>query len=120
MMARGSISTATAAQDLERAAPLFSALSDSTRLQLIGKLSREGPQSISSLAEDAAVSRQAVTKHLHVLEKAGLAESRRKGRECVFELRPERLAKAHCYLDQIASQWDEALDRLQAHVEGPE
>lgn len=98
------------------AAPLFAALGDSTRLELIARLSREGPQSISDLAEDATISRQAVTKHLAVLEEAGLAASRRAGRERIFELRPQRLAVAHRYLDQISRQWDAALDRLEAHL----
>lgn len=103
---------------IERAAPLFAALGDPTRLELLGRLSRGGPQSITALAEGAAVSRQAVTKHLDALEEIGLAASRRRGRERIFELREERLAEAHRYLDQIALQWDRALDRLRAHVEG--
>ena len=98
------------------AAPLFAALGDSTRLDLIARLSRDGPQSIADLSEDAAISRQAVTKHLEILEEAGLARSRREGRERIFELRPQRLAVAHRYLDQIGRQWDAALDRLQAHL----
>lgn len=109
--------SAAPARDLERAAPLFAALSDSTRLQLVTRLSREGPQSISALAEDATISRQAVTKHLRVLEEAGLAASRREGRKRIFELRPGRLAAVHRYLDRISSQWDEALDRLRSQVE---
>lgn len=98
-------------------ASLFAALGDSTRLQLVATLSSEGPQSISALAEAAPVTRQAVTKHLEVLESAGLAASRREGRQRIFELRPERLAPAHRYLDRIGRQWDEALARLQAHVQ---
>lgn len=111
------MSPAAAVRRFERAAPLFAALSDSTRLQLVAQLSREGPQSISALAEDATISRQAVTKHLRVLEEAGLAASRREGRERIFELRPQRLAAVHRYLDQIARQWDEAVDRLKVYVE---
>ena len=111
------MSSGATTQHLERAAPLFAALSDSTRLQLVERLSRQGPQSISALTEDVSVSRQAVTKHLKALEQAGLAASRREGRERIFELRPERLASVHRYLDQIARQWDDALERLQAYVE---
>jgi DNA-binding transcriptional ArsR family regulator len=102
---------------IERAAPLFSALSDPTRLLLVDRLSHDGPQSISSLAETATVSRQAVTKHLLALEETGLATSRREGRERIFELQPQRLVAAHRYLDRIARQWDEALDRLRVYVE---
>lgn len=104
-------------EGFEHAAPLFAALSDATRLRLVTRLSRQGPQSISALAEGATISRQAVTKHLRALEEAGLAESRRSGRERIFELRPGRLAAAHRYLDQVARQWDEAIERLQAYVE---
>ena len=104
-------------RDLERAAPLFAALSDSTRLRLVIRLSHDGPQSISALAENATVTRQAVTKHLRTLEEAGLASSRRAGRERIFELRTEQLDAAHRYLDQILRQWDQAIGRLRAHVE---
>lgn len=109
--------SASPARGLEGAAPLFSALGDPTRLRLVARLSSDGPQSISTLAEDATISRQAVTKHLRMLEATGLASSRREGRERIFELRPARLAAAHRYLDQISRQWDQALDRLRAHVE---
>ncbi len=105
-----------AARGPTAAAPLFAALGDATRLELIARLSREGPQSISDLAEDATISRQAVTKHLEILEEAGLARSRRAGRERIFELRPQRLAVAHRYLDQIGRRWDAALDRLRTHL----
>ena len=101
----------------ERAAPLFAALGDSTRLRLVTRLAREGPQSISALADEAIVTRQAVTKHLRTLEDAGLAASRRVGRERIFELRPERLSDVHRYLDRIARQWDDALVRLQTYLE---
>jgi DNA-binding transcriptional ArsR family regulator len=110
--------TASLTRGLETTAPLFSALGDSTRLRLVARLSSDGPQSISALAENATISRRAVTKHLRMLEATGLASSRREGRERIFALRPARLAAAHRYLDRIARQWDQALDRLQAHVEG--
>jgi len=103
-------------QRLQRTAPLFSALGDPTRLDLVARLSGHGPQSISALAEDATISRQAVTKHLRVLETVGLAASRRRGRERIFALRPEGLAAVHRYLDEISRQWDEAIGRLRAHV----
>ncbi len=111
------MSPANPAPDPATVAPLFAALADSTRLRLVTRLSHEGPQSISALAEEATISRQAVTKHLRTLEDAGLAASRRVGRERIFELRPERLSDVHRYLDQIARQWDDALARLQAYLE---
>lgn len=111
------MSAANVARRFDQAAPIFAALSDPTRLQLLERLSRNGPQSISELAEDATVSRQAVTKHLVALEKADLATSRHEGRERIFDLRPQQLAVVHRYLDQISRQWEQALGRLQAHVE---
>jgi DNA-binding transcriptional ArsR family regulator len=103
--------------DLARAAPLFAALGDATRLSIVARLSRGGPQSIAGLTAGSPVTRQAVTKHLRTLEEAGLAASRRSGRERVWELRPGRLEEVHRYLDEISSQWDAAVGRLRALVE---
>lgn len=99
------------------AAPLFFALGDETRLQLLLQLSRKGPGSISSLSAGAAVSRQAVTKHLRVLADAGLVQGERAGREHVWRVRPDRLKDARDWLDRVSGEWDEALERLQAFVE---
>jgi DNA-binding transcriptional ArsR family regulator len=100
-----------------RAAPVFAALGDETRLEIVARLSAGGPQSIVRLTEQARVSRQAVTKHLVALEAAGLVRSRRDGRERVWEIQPKRLADARSYLDRISDQWDEAIERLRATVE---
>jgi DNA-binding transcriptional ArsR family regulator len=99
------------------AAHLFAALGDETRLRIITQLSREGPLPIMRLARGAPVSRQAITKHLHALERAGLARSARAGRERVWELRASRLADVQRYLSEISAQWDAALGRLRALVE---
>ena len=108
--------TSAAAKPAE-AAPIFAALGDETRLHLVSRLCRDGPLSIVHLADGATVSRQAITKHLHALEEAGLARSSRIGRECVWELRTKRLSEARRYLDQVSQQWDAALGRLRAFVE---
>lgn len=105
------------AERLERAAPLFAALGDATRLSLLVRLGEEGPQSITRLAGGSPVSRQAVTKHLRVLEAAGLAGSSRRGREQVWELRPERLERIGHDLQRISARWDTALARLRTMVE---
>jgi DNA-binding transcriptional ArsR family regulator len=76
-----------------------------------------GPQSIARLTDRAAVSRQAVTKHLRALERAGLVRSGRRGRERIWELEPKRLVEVRGYLEQISARWDEALARLRAVVE---
>ena len=84
---------------------------------MVGRLCREGPASITRLTESARVSRQAVSKHLQSLQAAGLVEVRRSGRERIWAIRPERLDQARHWLEQIAAQWDGALQRLAAHVE---
>jgi len=100
-----------------RAASTFAALGDPTRLSLLAKLSRKQRQSISKLAHDSHLTRQAITKHLRVLEAAGLARSRRRGRERLWQLERQRLQEARRYLDSISRQWDEALARLRDLVE---
>jgi len=96
---------------------VFAALGDPTRLSLLVKLSDGGRRSIAKLSADTRLTRQAVTKHLHVLEGAGLVSSAKVGRESQFAYRPEPLAQARSYLDAISAQWDDALCRLQAFVE---
>lgn len=100
------------------AAPLFAALGDGTRLELLFRLCEDGPQSVARLASQAEVTRQALSKHLAVLSEAGLVRSSRQGRERVFELDPRRIDDAHRYLERISRQWDQALDRLRAFVDG--
>lgn len=109
--------TAAAALGTPRAAVLFAALGDRTRLALLQQLSRRGPASISALAGNFRVTRQGVTKHLRVLAAAGVIDGRRRGREHVWAVNPTRLAEGQRYLDVIARGWDEALARLKAHVE---
>lgn len=98
---------------------MFAALGDPTRLRLVARLCDEGPLSIAQLTEGAEVSRQAVTKHLVLLEEVGLVRSDRDGRERIWELQPRRLSEARRYLDRIAAQWDDALERLRRFVEEP-
>ncbi len=98
-------------------ATVFAALGDATRLSLIGRLASGPPQSISRLTEGSALTRQAVTKHLRVLEEAGVVHSIRAGRENLFAFRPEPLRDARSYLDEVSAQWDDALSRLKAFVE---
>jgi len=109
--------TDSSAARLAEAAPVFAALGDETRLRLVARLSMEGPVSIVRLTEGEKVSRQAITKHLHALEEAGLAHSSRAGRERIWALRTKRLAEVRRNLDQISQRWDAALDRLRAFVE---
>src|SRR5437867_3183431 len=102
----------------ERAyAPVFTALGDRTRLLLVGKLFRGQPNSISELTEGFRRTRQAVTKHLRVLESAGLVQSVRQGREIRFEFTPAPMEDARKYLEQVSQQWGDALERLKLFVE---
>jgi DNA-binding transcriptional ArsR family regulator len=102
---------------LSGAAPVFTALGDETRLRIVARLCREGPLSISRLTDGSRMSRQAVTKHLRVLSEAGVARSRRSGRERIWEIEARRLSEVRRYLGEISEQWDEALARLQRMVE---
>ena len=102
---------------LATSAPVFAALGDETRLQLVVRLCSGGPMSIARLTSGSDVTRQAITKHLHVLAGAGLVRGARLGREQIWEIEPARLQEARRYLDHIADQWDEALGRLKAAVE---
>lgn len=98
-------------------AVLFAALGDQKRLWLVSRLCHDGPASITRLAAGARITRQAVTKHLRVMEHAGLVGSSRRGRERLWQLQQGRLEEARRYLNQISIQWDEALERLRALVE---
>ena len=106
--------------DVRDAAPLFAALGDETRLQLVMRLAAGGPGSITRLSANSKVTRQAISKHLDVLSDAGLVRSTRRGRERVWDLAPERLSDAHEYLNRISRMWDQAIDRLRAFVEADE
>ena len=98
-------------------APVFAALGDETRLLLVAKLCGGRPCSISQLTRGSKLTRQAITKHLRVLEIAGIVHSVRAGRESLFEFDPQPIAGMKEYLDSVARQWDQALSRLKSFVE---
>jgi DNA-binding transcriptional ArsR family regulator len=103
-------------------AAVFAALGDATRLALVARLSDGRPASISELtdAQSAAgskLTRQAITKHLRVLERARIVHGVRTGRESLFELDPKRIDELKEYLDLVSAQWDQALGRLRSAVE---
>jgi DNA-binding transcriptional ArsR family regulator len=100
------------------AAPLFDALGDPNRLRIVVRLCDGGPSSTSQVTQSVSVSRQAATKHLEVLEAAGLVISSRRGRERIWTLQTQPLIQAGDYLTQLSRQWDAAIDRLRAYVEG--
>jgi DNA-binding transcriptional ArsR family regulator len=97
---------------------VFAALGDETRLMLVAKLSAGRPSSISQLTRGSRLSRQAITKHLRVLEEAGIVHSVRAGRESLFEFDREPMDELRAYLERVSREWDQALGRLKAFVEG--
>ncbi|GGG84837.1 ArsR/SmtB family transcription factor [Edaphobacter dinghuensis] len=98
-------------------AVVFAALGDETRLSLVVRLSDRQPHSISQLTHGSRLTRQAITKHLRVLEDAGIVQSNREGRESLFELHPEPIDEIRQYLDLVSEQWNQALARLKSFVE---
>ena len=100
----------SAAAVLRTRASVFAALGDETRLGLLAKLTNGEPLSIARLTEGTKLTRQAVTKHLRVLEDVGVVFSVKTGRE-------SRFVSAQEYLERVSRQWDTALARLKALVE---
>jgi DNA-binding transcriptional ArsR family regulator len=96
---------------------VFTALGDATRLSLIAKLCRGQPRSISQLTEGSKLTRQAISKHLRVLESAGIVHGVRTGRESLFEFDPEPIEEIKKHLDLVSEQPDQALARLKSFVE---
>src|SRR6202165_3349089 len=103
--------SSTAARQKPRA-PVFAALGDETRLSLVAKLCRGQPRSISQLTEGSKLTRQAISKHLRVLESAGIVHGVRTGRESLFEFDPEPIEEIKKHLDLVSEQPDQALARL--------
>ena len=98
-------------------APVFAALGDETRLALVAKLSGGHPRSISQLTKGSKLTRQAITKHLRVLESVGIVHSVHAGRESVFEFDPTPIEEMKEYLDFVSEQWDQALVRLKSFID---
>ena len=102
---------------LRNSVAIFAALGDETRLRLVAVLCAGGAISIAQLTAGTDVTRQAVTKHLHVLAEAGLVHDVKVGRERRWEFDPARLDEARRSLELIARQWDSALARLKFALE---
>src|ERR1700756_2729689 len=98
-------------------AAIFAALGDETRLLLIAKLCSGQPHSISELTVGSKLTRQAITKHLRVLQRAGIVHGVRAGREKRFRFDPEPMQDLKQFLNTISEQWDQALARLKSFVE---
>ena len=98
-------------------ADVFFALGDGTRLSVVKKLGATGAQSATLLSDGAKVSRQAIVKHLQVLEDAGLVTHEKRGREVLYALETKRLEDAREFLDGVSARWDRAVERLRRIVE---
>ena len=95
---------------------VFHAVADPTRRSILERLRTSGPLSLSALSAPLTISRQAVSKHLRVLEGAGLVESEARGRERIHQLQSEPLEQVDAWLAPYAADWDERLDRLRIHL----
>ncbi|MEP7046156.1 MAG: metalloregulator ArsR/SmtB family transcription factor [Ilumatobacteraceae bacterium] len=91
---------------------LFGALADPTRRMLVERLLTKGPTTATVLAETTPLTRQAILKHLQVLEAAGLLAHERAGREVRYRVTPQPLASAVGWILDTAGQWDDRIDRL--------
>jgi DNA-binding transcriptional ArsR family regulator len=100
------------APTLAKAAPVFAALGDETRLSIVARLAAGGPLSITTLTDGTGITRQAVTKHLDVLASSGLVHGSRHGRERIWELDTGQLSEAQRYLELMSERWDDRLERL--------
>jgi len=101
----------------KRAAPIFAALGDPVRLAMVTRLCTDGPLPTVTLKQAARVSRQAVTKHLQVLQDVGIVQSQRVGRDRLWQIETRRLAEMRQYLEQISAEWDATMERLRRFVE---
>jgi ArsR family transcriptional regulator, cadmium/lead-responsive transcriptional repressor len=96
---------------------LWAAVADPTRRRLLDALLAHGEATATTLAGELPVTRQAVGKHLAVLERAGLVDSRRLGREVRYAVRPERLDAATDWLARVAAEWDQRLGAIKRLAE---
>jgi DNA-binding transcriptional ArsR family regulator len=97
---------------------VFSALADPTRRAIVARLA-QGERSVSELAEPFEVSLPAVTKHLRVLEGAGLLSHRKEGRVRHCRLVPEPMSEVAAYIERYRRFWDVRFDSLAAHLRRP-
>jgi DNA-binding transcriptional ArsR family regulator len=95
---------------------IFAALADPTRREVISALAREPSLTASRLAGELPVTRQAVSKHLAALDRAGLVRASRAGRETRYELTPAPLGDAMEWMAGVGARWDASLARLAARA----
>lgn len=96
---------------------LWAAVADPTRRRVLDALLEQGEATTTTLAEGLPVTRQAVAKHLLVLNRVGLVAGERHGRELRYAIRPERLDQASEAMARVAAQWDRRLARIKRIAE---
>lgn len=101
-------------------AEVFAALGDPNRQRLLEQLAARGRASATTLAVPVSVTRQAVDKHLRVLERAGLVSSSREGRQVLYAVRGEAFEATAAWLTDVAAKWDSRLAMIKAAAEAPE
>jgi DNA-binding transcriptional ArsR family regulator len=101
-------------------ASVLAALADPTRRQLLDQLSARGRATASTLAGGLPISRQAVVKHLAVLDAAGLVDSTKVGREVRYAVRPEALDTTARWMSSLAAEWDRRLTKIKRVAEAAE
>lgn len=92
--------------------PLLAALADPTRRAVFERLNARGPASASKLATELPISRQAIAKHLNLLDSVGLVDRQEQGRQVVYSARVTPLRDVAAWLETVGSEWDERLERL--------
>ncbi|HLU42519.1 MAG TPA: metalloregulator ArsR/SmtB family transcription factor [Microthrixaceae bacterium] len=108
-----------AAASEDAAVAVFTALADPTRRQILDRLARTGPATVSELAATLPITRQAVAKHLaHLVEAGLLVAEEPEGRRVRYRARPEPLRAALAWLSALANRWDDRLDALRTHLDG--
>lgn len=105
-------------RDDHRLGPLFDALADDTRREVMRRLSADGPATATDLAARLPVTRQAVAKHLAALDEVGLVSSELRGRERLYRITPEPLGEAMTWMADVGAEWDSRLDRLKRYLSG--
>ena len=101
-------------------APIFAALADPMRRDLLTNLAENSPRTATQLAEDYPITRQGILKHLQILEEAGLVAAYQQGREKRYTLRPDPLGEIEEWIRDITTKWDERLLRLKTMLESGE
>jgi DNA-binding transcriptional ArsR family regulator len=97
--------------------PVLAALADPTRRRLYERLNSQGPASASQLATEMPISRQAVSKHLGLLDSAGLVDRAASGREVIYSARVGPLSDVASWLEQVGGEWDARLEKLKDSFE---